>query len=311
MLSVYRSDDVGAPVLNGFPGTLITVLDACLVNGYGDKPAVGWAKVFSDVNKAVYRPPAGNRFYLRVDDTAYYNATLVGYRQMTDLNTGVGPFPTVAQFLNGLNLYRSNSSSSDRRAWLLLATDRVLLFWYGFAYLDHVGVSTSCDTFFFGDCPSYLANDGMLTLIVGRTAGSSSTSYTHFANRMGVSSASTGHYLASDFTQLGSAVQCGILQGRPWSSTTSGTIGPPFPDPITGGMLLDRMRILETGGNSSLMRGLIPGVFNILHPYPCAHLDRLQGRGLLQDREFLLLQTGGANGRYAVSLHEDDWRLVV
>ncbi len=50
---------------------------------------------------------------------------------------------------------------------------------------------------------------------------------------------------------------------------------------------------------------------NILHPYPCAHLDCLQGRVLLQDREFLLLQTGGANGRYAVSLHEDDWRLVV
>ena len=311
MLTIYRSDDPGAPVLNGFPGTLITVLDACLVNGYGDKPAVGWAKVFSDVNKAVYRPPAGNRFYLRVDDSAYFNAQVVGYRELTDLNTGVGPFPTAAQFATGLHLYRSNSSSSDRRAWVLLATDRALLFWVGYSYMDHSGIGTSCDTFFFGDGPSYLPNDAMLTLIVGRNANSSSTSYCNFANRMGTSYSSVGHYLASDFTQLGNAVQCGILRGNPWGSATSGSIGPPFPDPITGGLLLDRMRILEASGSTTLLRGVMPGVFNVLHPYPGSHLDRFQGRGLLQDREFLLLQTGGTNGRYAVSRHEDDWRLVV
>ena len=311
MLTVYRSDDVGAPVLNGYAGSLINVLDACLVNGYGDKPPVGWAKPFSDVNKAVYRPPAGNRFYLRVVDTANYAAQVLGYREMTSVDLGVEPFPAAAQLANGLYLYRSNAYSLDARAWLLLATDRVLLLWYGFAYPTHGGVGTSCDSFFFGDCPSFMPNDPSLTLIVGRHASSSSASYTNFANRMTAGGTSTGHYLANGFAQLGSAVPCGVLPCSPWNTSTSGSNGPPFPDPITGGLLLDRMRIIEVSGYTNLIRGVIPGIFNVVHQYPGTHLTRFQGRGLYQGREFLMLQTGGADGRYAVSLHEDDWLLMV
>lgn len=33
-LTIYRSDDAGAPVLSGQVGTLVSLLDACLVNGY-------------------------------------------------------------------------------------------------------------------------------------------------------------------------------------------------------------------------------------------------------------------------------------
>ena len=311
MLTVYRSDDVGAPVLNGYAGSLINVLDACLVNGYGDKPPVGWAKVFSDVNKAVYRPPAGNRFYLRLVDSASYAGQLFGYREMTSVDLGTGAFPASAQLANGVYLYRSNGYSLDARAWLLLATDRVLLMWCGFGYLTHDGVGTSCDSFFFGDCPSFLPNDAGLTLIVGRHANSSSASYTNFANRMSAGGVATGHYLANDFSQFGAAVPCGVLPCSPWNTSTSGSNGPPFPDPITGGLLLDRMRIIELSGGVALIRGFIPGVFNVVHKYPGFHLTRFQGRGLYQGREFLLLQTGGADGRYAVSLHEDDWLVTV
>lgn len=58
---------------------------------------------------------------------------------------------------------------------------------------------------------------------------------------------------------------------------------PPFLDPITGGLLLDRIRILEASGSTSLLRGVMPGVFNVLHLNPGTHLDRFQGRGWLQD----------------------------
>ena len=39
--TVYRSDDAGAPNLTGAAGSLIAILDAVLVNGYGAKPAAG------------------------------------------------------------------------------------------------------------------------------------------------------------------------------------------------------------------------------------------------------------------------------
>ena len=32
---VYRSSEFGAPVLDGLAGSLINVMDACLVNGFG------------------------------------------------------------------------------------------------------------------------------------------------------------------------------------------------------------------------------------------------------------------------------------
>src|SRR3954465_1875200 len=38
---IYRSTDVGAPVLFGAPASLLTVLDAILVNGYGSLFAAG------------------------------------------------------------------------------------------------------------------------------------------------------------------------------------------------------------------------------------------------------------------------------
>ena len=39
-VTIYTSDDAGAPVLDGTNGSLINLLDKCLVTGYGSKAAV-------------------------------------------------------------------------------------------------------------------------------------------------------------------------------------------------------------------------------------------------------------------------------
>lgn len=44
-IKVYRSDDASAPVLTGMAGTLINVLDACLVNGYGTRTVTSMTRV--------------------------------------------------------------------------------------------------------------------------------------------------------------------------------------------------------------------------------------------------------------------------
>ena len=57
-VTVYRWDDDGAPQITEPYGTanqIKTVLDACLVNGYGSKQSLGWTKVFDDANGVVYQ----------------------------------------------------------------------------------------------------------------------------------------------------------------------------------------------------------------------------------------------------------------
>lgn len=100
----YSSTDLDAPVLNGDPGSLINLLDAILVNGYGVKEPLGWTKEFSGTNIAVYRnstsDPLSSGMYLRVDNSTGYGAIsssnttrclVRGYKTMSDIDTGTDP----------------------------------------------------------------------------------------------------------------------------------------------------------------------------------------------------------------------------
>ncbi len=40
-VNLYQSTDASAPILTGSAGSLVTLLDACLVNGYGTKAGRG------------------------------------------------------------------------------------------------------------------------------------------------------------------------------------------------------------------------------------------------------------------------------
>jgi len=124
MITVYRSDDASAPVLSGTLGSLIAVLDACLVNGYGSQASAGWAKPFTGTNLAVYRAPQGNRFYLRLDDTDAQYPVLRGYRAMTAVSTGTGLFPTTVQLSGGIRSVKSYTASSTVRPWIVIASPR-------------------------------------------------------------------------------------------------------------------------------------------------------------------------------------------
>src|SRR5690606_39086993 len=68
-VTVYRSTDAGAPVLNGTSGNgLVNLFDICLVGSgtaYGSLPKKGWTKPFSGTNKGVYLTVDGG-CYLRV-----------------------------------------------------------------------------------------------------------------------------------------------------------------------------------------------------------------------------------------------------
>jgi hypothetical protein len=49
-VTVFRWDDIGAPQMGeGKPSDIIAILQACLVDGYGSKTALGWTKEYEDV----------------------------------------------------------------------------------------------------------------------------------------------------------------------------------------------------------------------------------------------------------------------
>ncbi len=118
-MTIYAlsSADASAPVLDGTPGSLIALLDAVLVNGYGSHPGLGWTIAFTDTNKRAYRMPAGtSQAYLRVVDDGTLSsgqvANVNAYTAMSDIDTGTGPLST-----SGGYVIKSRTADATARSW--------------------------------------------------------------------------------------------------------------------------------------------------------------------------------------------------
>lgn len=311
---VYKSTDTSAPTLNGTAGSLITVLDAILVNGYGSQAAAGWAKEFSGTNKAAYRAATGNRMRLRVDDTGTQEARCIGYETMSDVDTGTGLFPTTVQLSGGMFMRKSNSADSTARPWICYASTTVFYF-FSFAAQTVIGSTASTDgQIFFGDFDSYLSGDVFNTMICGGSAtGSVSSMGAQAASVTSGSTAvsgTTGLYAARAFTQIGTAIKLGRKSRSMFEandvtlSRGSSLNGSIYPDPIVGGLLMSPIDLWEETSagpvNNFSRRGKLKGMWGHHHAQiPGAHLDTFSGTGSLTGRTFQMVTaySGGATGR--------------
>lgn len=295
-VTVYRSSDASAPVLTGTAGTLNTLLHACLVTGYGAKSAAGWAREFQSGQVSVYRAASGRRFRLRVDDGGTDYARFLGYEVMTDADTGTGPFPTNAQVGGGLYCLKSNTSDSTARPWVLVANETALYFLPLGAGTDWLTAPASGDGlsghFFFGDLVPYLSGDNYASAVFG--AVNTGTQACQLASKQSPSSsfsANSGLYVPRAYTGLGTSVNCGNYAIN--DTTTSavsgrGTYGP-YPDPITGGMLITPRVVFEPGAPGGVLyRGRFPGLWAPLHDAAGAHADTFTGSGDLSGYSWLI-----------------------
>lgn len=263
------SSMAGAPTLNGTAGSLIAVLDAFLVNGFGAKAVdsatvtdgicrmgitggsaaqdhcviqlagvtgsgvalnglqrvtaatasyvefacdlpdgpltgtitfkiapLGWEKVFSKTNVAVYRSTdaSGTRAYYRVDDTNALYARVTMYESMSDVDTGVSVAPSTPS--GGFYWHKRSAAAATAVYWALIGDGR------GF----HVGVAPN--------------------------AGSSASS----ANGFGL----YNHYAGDAKSYRSGDAWCATLTGAP-SATYSDVNGCVFCAPSTTGMVVQRM----------------------------------------------------------------------
>jgi len=321
----FRSTDASATFLTTAAGSLVAILDACLVNGYNSKtititrsgsvatatatahgfvsgqvivvsgasqteyngefyvvdvtantftyavtgtpatPATGtitakiapagWEIAFTGTNKRVYRAPsgAGNREYLRIDDSAANLARVNFYEAMTDVDTGTDPMPTAAQFAGGLYIYRSTSASNP---WMITANNKLF-----HMFCWHQG-QDSGDAYTFGDFKSYVGSDTYNTVIMARPSSSSSSFWWSQVNGTSGSAGLAGFYITRSYNGATKSINVGMmidptlmLLGVLNSASTS------YPEYPTNKLYLSKRYILEPV-TTGVIRGYIPGAWH-------------------------------------------------
>lgn len=298
--TVYRSSDASAPTLSGTAGDLVNLLDKCLCTGYGSKAAAGWTKPYTGTNKAVFRAGGGNQFYLDVDDSAPVTAKearVRGYETMSAVATGTGPFPTVAQFTNGLFVRKSTTADATTRSWILVADDRTF---YLFVQTgDSAGVYLS---FAFGDFYSVLAGDGYRTILIARVTENSATVTQSVEAMAAVSSTLTnvviGHYVARSYLGTGGSLQVAKCQSSEGSNAGAFGIGNiPYPNGPDQSIQLSPAKI----GESYNYRGNLRGLWCWNHVVSgVADGDTFNGAGDFAGRTFMIIKSTGAAGVFVV-----------
>jgi hypothetical protein len=249
----YHSTMSGAPTLRYLAGSLIGILDACLINGFGSQAAQGsWEKVFTGTNLAVYRStdPNSTRLFLRVNDTALNDARVVGYETMSDVNTGTGPFPTGTQLSGGLYIRKSPQTTYDPRTWALYCDSRAFYFVCRPADpLYNYGWSSGL---YFGDIVSYKSDDAFHCAILANPGSTGE----FVLNRIpGNVAGNVGAYIARGKAQTGASLTF-IRYAHRRHLFVGDTGSYPSPD----GKL--HVWPVEGWDNDTALRGRLPGFFS-------------------------------------------------
>jgi len=304
-VQVYKSSDAGAPSLNNTAGSLIALLDACLVNGYGAKTAAGWTKEYVGTNLAAFKQGVGsNGRYLRVNDANTDFARLTGYETMTAISTGTGLFPTAVQLSGGEYVYKFYTGTSGVRDWVVVADEKMVYVW-NVTYLD---LPTSYPSAWcFGDIPSYKSGDVYNTLLMALGNPGPTSQYPLFSTESSsITSLSTDKYIARKYDQLGAAINVGTHYNYAISTNPIGSGGLPYPHGPDGGMYMSQVWVHEYNSGTPAIRGVLPGFWAPLHNKPFAQGDTWSGSGDLAGRTFIGLRVGSDQGCIALET-SDTW----
>ncbi|EMR0514609.1 hypothetical protein RY963_002650 [Stenotrophomonas maltophilia] len=294
MANIYMSTDSGSPQLSGQAGSLVALLDAVLVDGYGTgvdrKEGAGWTREFTSTNKRGYRnnPVSGTGFYLQIDDSASAGTPgycfARGFGSMTAFDVGLNPAPVLAVGQSGLVLAKSSQLNGGARRWLIIADDRIV-----YIFINPWPSGNYYHPYFFGDFISYKPGD-VNNWCIGTHQLPSFSESTEFDQRIFTTSNSYGNvdasrpslYLPSTVESPSRAVVAYLVGGfrdgsnQAWGG--AGNLSSVYPDPVSQGLLFSNVQIFESGIRP---RGQLPGIIAPLHNRPLPELVRQPaGHGL-------------------------------
>lgn len=261
---------------------------------------LGWTKPFSGTNKGAYLPKAQYvQCYLRVlDDSTVPTsangrwAKVRGYESMSDVDTGTGPFPTVAQAANALSIMKSSTSDSAARPWWLAGDGGI--FYMGTAW--NVSYTTYFSGYAFGDPASLRSGDAFSALLMADQAGSDTIpSYpasNNFFSTIGtLITVQSGKYLARTYDQSGSAVAGGLIGDNAISAILGkgGISGLNLPN---DGFMFAPVGVVES---SYIRSRALPGLYQPLHDNKYTHLDIAPSSSDLPNRTLQIFNLAYSN----------------
>lgn len=301
---VYTHTDAGAPQLTGQVGSLVALLDAVLVNGYGTgvdaKPPAGWSLAFSGLNKRAYRndPILFSGTYFRVDDSNAISgsnaraAYVRAFEQMTGIDSGVNGAPSVAQLESGDTWTKSIALSALARPWAVIATAK----WF-YLFIDVAGNGLAATSpQFAGDLTSYVPGDRYAFAVSNGMGGAAhaggSATPSHFFYARGQSStvpvAGQGAYLLRAANGAPGAVAAVTVVSRATvagaTNNAFGNVGETYPSAINGGLFAEEIFVKE---GSYQIRATLPNCYAPLHNKPFPDMERLVGLSGFEGAEIL------------------------
>lgn len=373
----YHSAMVGAPALNGAAGSLIGLLDACLINGFDLKavtslvvaggiatlsfsgshsatvdsvvlvsgssiaalngeqkvtsisagivrfataeanatatgtidfkmaPAGYWVKEFAGTNLAVYRStdPAGTGMRLRVNDTGTTTARVIGYEQMTDVNTGTGSFPTEAQRAGGGYWPKSAIANTVATTWCLFADPRMFTIFIG-PQSSVAAESTHGFTHGFGDgIPFRPGGDPFMCFL---SYSASATSVSNSDGALDGNGQNLQRAFPRAYTGLGESTLHALLPytGNPALASGLDTFFGGFPSLVDGGLRITK-RYFATAASQQPPRGDLPGLYFVAQNATSDSFkihNVINGSGNLSGRRLFAVPTTGGSANAVPSI---------
>lgn len=325
----FSSSDVAGPgLLTGAAGTLLALLDACLVTGYaGHTLPAQWTKPMANSgNIGAYTQGAGAGLSLVINDngpnvtSTYQEVWAIGWETVAGIGapvgTGSGQFPTPAQLLTtGHTVWRkSKTADGATRSWRLFADSRTF---YLFVFTgDTAGVFYMAG---FGDIFSIEgSSDAYRCMIMGRLVENSATGGTtasdvtdciNFNNGGSplspiLNTLSLGHYVARSYGGAGTSVVF-VKLGDISKMTTSGSAPLPIlgivqtPNGPDNSLYLSPIVVAEPSAN--IIRGRLRGLYQVCHPIASfADGQTFSGGGDYAGKTFQLVLKGSGGGFFAV-----------
>ena len=369
------SSMTGAPTLNGTAGSMIAVLDAFLVNGFGAKAVdsatvtdgicrmgitggsaaqdhcviqlagltgsgvvlnglqrvktatasyvefacdlpdgpltgtitfkiapLGWEKVFSKTNVAVYRStdPAGTRAYYRVDDTNALYARVTMYESMSDVDTGVGAAPSTVS--GGYYWHKRSAAGATGVYWALVGDSRAF---YPLVAPNAASAAAQSNGYglvsaFAGDIASFRSGDAWSAVV----AGAPSASYSDLNGCAFSVAASTGMTLQRLSAGVGGAVQVArSVWGSAGAASGNDASMGPYPSRADNGLRLSPIVLSDGAMTTYGPRGELPGAYHCMQTAVQAAMGSdvrmMQGYGPLAGRHLLVFGCGQATSTAA------------
>ncbi len=223
--------------------------------------ALGWAKVFTGTNQAVYRSTDSRTYgmYLYADDRNAQATSMRAYESMSAIDAGTGPFPNFVQRDTGSWWTKSYSANANPVRWLIVGDSRF--------FVDNTApgtassaTSTAGGTKAFGDLLSlHRAGDAYACLLSGASSQQNAIAYP--SNGSLDSASSNWYFLPRAITGLGGSVAPELKSYAGNANAGSGTDSSfgIFPSDVDGELKLTQLYLSNSPVTSGTPRAVVPG----------------------------------------------------